>query len=135
MQTLVLQMLNLMSSDAFHLNMIRLEMENPAWLRRKYRKAALDIILNRWCDDESISQLVDELLQLTTPGQWKQWVQESQQMGVRVDIWKKQVEMRMDMPQCAPSHSTSSLLGFWIGEERAQSVSSQLYPRPGGWRG
>src|ERR1700729_96348 len=91
---LVNEVLSLLMSDINALKIMTDNWERPTWVRMKYSRTALETILNRWDDGSSIEGLIQELMLLKKPEEWEQWIQISEQKGVRVDIWRVQTDKR-----------------------------------------
>jgi hypothetical protein len=127
LETLVTQLMILMRSDICDLTSLTYELRDPAWARRRHSKTALEILLNRWCD-EAMTNLIDDLLLLTTPPKWAEWIKAEEGKGVRVDIWKSKRDMIGQGSKVQTYPQKLVLLGLWIGEEKAETISSELYP-------
>ena len=124
---LVTESLNLLMSDISVLELVIRNLERPSWARMKYSRAVLDTILSRWDDGSSIERFIDEVLLLKTPDQWEQWIQMSEQKGVRVDIWRIQTEKETQICWSEGYRSegyraTSGALELWIGEDNAECI-------------
>jgi len=126
---LVTESLNLLMSDISVLKLVIKNLERPSWARMKYSRTALDTILNRWDDGSSIELLIDELLLLKTPEKWEQWIQISEQQGVRVDIWEAQTGKESQTSGSEWYRATSGPLRLWIGEDNAAGITWRtLFP-------
>jgi hypothetical protein len=129
MESLVIQLMILLLNDICDSESISWDMRDPAWRRRKNSKIALEIILDRWCDDgHPIPKLVAELLWLQTPDRWDQWISESEHHRIRVDLWKTWKEGERNMSQSKVSEPKLALLALWIGNGKAEPDTPNLYP-------
>ena len=70
----------------------------------------------------SIEGLIQELMLLKNPEEWEQWIQFSEQKGVRVDIWRAQTEKRTHISRSERYTAASGPLWLWIGEDNAERI-------------
>ena len=96
------------------------------WFRKKYSRTALETIFNRWQDDSPFEKLIKDIVHLTNLEEWQQWIDISEQKGIRVDIWRNNIEESENDLWFDRKSTIPNLLELWIGEEMAEEISLQI---------
>lgn len=131
-RSLVIQLLNTLMNDSRVLELVLENSKRWTWMRMKHSRTALDTILSRWREKTAVEGLIEEVLQLNTPAQWEQWIQLSEESGVRLDIWKAYRAGSTEISQSDLLLLRSGILGLWFGEDKAESIPWRvLFPGHG----